>query len=148
LSAAGSLEKIMLGKRIVCSAILMLACSLGADKTGTQRIAHAYKNNRQGADFRLNNRRHQVSIGDPHVWCEAHQFHKGGAYPAGIRARKTNVNADVAPFLPTQLLQFLPQRRDLSLCRRIGLGIPHQHADPAHALCLLRAPRTATPLIR
>src|SRR5262249_53624688 len=30
LSAAGSLEKIMLGKRIVCSAILMLACSLGA----------------------------------------------------------------------------------------------------------------------
>ena len=94
----------MLGKRIVCSAILMLACSLGADKTGTQRIAHAYKNNRQGADFRLNNRCHQISIGDQHVRCEAHQLQKGGAYPASVRPGKANINADIAPFLPTQLL--------------------------------------------
>jgi len=31
----------------------------------------------------------------------------------------------------------LPQRSDLSLCRRIGLGIPHDHANALHALGLL-----------
>jgi len=40
---------------------------------------------------------------------------------------------------PNQLLQFLPQRRDLSLCRRIGLGIPHEHAGAPHPFALLRA---------
>src|SRR6516225_3335730 len=46
---------------------------------------------------------------------------------------------NIASFLPTQLLQSLPQRRDLSLCRRIGLGIPHQNTDTSHPVSLLGA---------
>jgi hypothetical protein len=38
-----------------------------ANKTRTDWIADAYENNRDGADFRLNNRRHQVGVGDQHV---------------------------------------------------------------------------------
>src|SRR5215831_17123618 len=114
---------------------------LVVDKTGTDRIADACKNNRQSADFRLNNLRHQISVGDQHVRCQADQFHKDGACSTGIRAGKTNINADIAAIVPTQLLQFLPQRHDLSLCRRIGLGIPHEDADAPHPLALLRARR-------
>ncbi len=54
---------------------------------------------------------------------------------------EANIKVDIAALGPTELLQFLPQRRDHSLCRRIGLGIPHQHTDPPHPLGLLRARR-------
>ncbi len=112
-----------------------------ADKTGTDGIANKYENNWYGADFRLNNRRHQIGVGDQDVRCEAHQLHDDGACLAGISRRKANIDVDIAPFLPTQLPQFLPQRRDLSLCRSIALSIPHQYADAPHALGLLCARR-------
>src|SRR5262245_5225885 len=110
-----------------------------ANKTGLDRIADAYENNRYSADFRLNNRRHQISVRDQHVWCQIHQLHKGGAHLVGVRRREVNINADIAPFVPTQILESLAQRRDLSLSCRIGLGIAYQHADAAHALRLLSA---------
>src|SRR5262249_29670132 len=47
------------------------------------------------------------------------------------------IKVDIAALGPTELLQFLPQRRDHSLCRRIGLGIIHQHTDPPHPVGLL-----------
>src|SRR5215475_8638007 len=96
-----------------------------ADKTGTDRIANKYENYWYGADFLLNNRRHQISVGDQHVRCEAHQPPEHGACPAGIGRRKTNINADIAPFLPAQLPHLLPQRGNLGLCRSVTLGIPH-----------------------
>jgi hypothetical protein len=85
------------------------------DKAGTDRIADTYENNRYGADFRLNNRRHQVGVSDQRVRSETHQLREDSAYPAGIRRGKVDIDEDIAPFLPTQLLQFLPQRFDLSL---------------------------------
>src|SRR5579859_3980839 len=39
----------------------------------------------------------------------------------------------------------LPESGDIGLCFRVALGIAHQHADPPHALGLLRAPRAARP---
>jgi hypothetical protein len=59
-------------------------------------------------------------------------------------AGKANINADIAPSLPTQHLQFLPQRRDLSLSCRIGFSIPHQHADAPYPGSRLR-PRRERP---
>src|SRR5262245_20755429 len=75
-----------------------------ADKTGTDWIADTYENNRYSSDFRLSNCRHQVGVGDQNVRREAHQLHEGGAYRAGIPAGKPGINADVARFLPTELL--------------------------------------------
>jgi len=43
---------------------------------------------------------------------------------------------NIASVLPTQFLQSLPQRRDLSLCRQIGRGIPHQNTDAPHSVGL------------
>src|SRR6516165_10430914 len=105
--------------------------------TGADRIAHAYENNRYGVDFRPNNARDEVGVGDQHVRCEPHQLPKVVAHPVSVRPWKAYIDADIAPFVPTQLLEFLPKRRYLGLSRQIGLGIPHQHADPAHAFALL-----------
>src|SRR5262249_35104667 len=109
--------------------------------TAADRIAHAYENNRCGADFRPNNGRHEVGVGDQHVRCETRQLSKGGAYPVSVRCRKANIDVDIAPIVPTQLLEFLSKRRYLGLSRKIGLGIPHQHTDAPHPIGLLRASR-------
>src|SRR5262249_51201006 len=55
-----------------------------------------------------------------------------------VRSGKANIDLDIASLLPPQPMEFLPKRRDLGLCGRIAFGIPHQHADPSHAITLLR----------
>src|SRR5262249_57477013 len=62
------------------------------DKTGTDWITDTYENIRYGADFRLNNPRHQIGIGDQQVRCEAHQLRENGAYSAGIPPGKPDIN--------------------------------------------------------
>jgi hypothetical protein len=57
---------------------------------------------------------------------------------------KANIDLGIASFLPAQPAQFLPERRDLGLCGRIALGIPHHHADAPQAIELLR-PRRERP---
>src|SRR5262249_46556806 len=64
-----------------------------------------------------------------------------GAYSIDVRSGKANIDLDIAPLLPAQPMQFLPERRYLSLRSRIALGISHQHADAPHPLALLRACR-------
>jgi hypothetical protein len=53
-----------------------------------------------------------------------------------------------ATFAPAQLLQTSQKRRDFDSCLRIALGNLNEHADPPHALALLRAPQAAKPLLR
>ena len=58
---------------------------------------------------------------------------------------KANIDLDIAfPPSEPQPAQFLPERRDLGLCGRIALGIPHHHADAPQAIELLR-PRRERP---
>src|SRR5262249_32144665 len=118
-----------------------VGASLGPDKTGTDWIADIHENNWRGVHFRTNYRRHQIGIGDQYIGPEIHQLNEDGAYSLGIRGGKANIDLEIAPLLPAQPIQFPPERRDLGLCGRIALGIPHQHADAPHPLALLRAHR-------
>jgi len=70
------------------------------------------------------------------------------SYPMGVTAAPPQGPSHVAAIGPTQV------RKRLSECRggRLRLGIVsiahHEHADPPHAVALLRAPKAATPLRR
>jgi hypothetical protein len=64
-----------------------------------------------------------------------------GADAPGVGAAPTKVDADVAAVGPTQLLQRLPERRDIGLRFRIALGERVEQANPPLALALLRAGR-------
>jgi len=57
----------------------------------------------------------------------------------GIIGSIAKVDLDVLSFDPTELLKLLSERRDLQLRIRIDFGVTHHHADPPHALGLLRA---------
>src|SRR5262249_15418273 len=48
------------------------------------------------------------------------------------------------PLCPPELLETLPERRDLDLRVRVAFSISHQHANPPHPLALLR-PRRQRP---
>src|SRR5262249_28405063 len=71
------------------------------------------------------------------------------SYPIGVTAAPTNVHPHVAAIGPTQVRKCLRERSDGRLRRRIVLFLPHYHADPPHALGLLRPhrqrPRRRTP---
>ena len=56
-------------------------------------------------------------------------------------ARPASVDPDVAALCPPELLEPLPECGDEGLSFPVALGIAHQHADPPHALGLLRARR-------
>src|SRR6516165_6940663 len=55
--------------------------------------------------------------------------------------RKAIVNADIAAFRPSTLLEPLPECREASPHFRIVLGVGTQHADPPYPVRLLRARR-------
>ena len=61
-----------------------------------------------------------------------HRLEVGGYRPA-------SVDLDVATLCPPELPETLPERRDLGLRVGVAFSISHQHANPPHALALLRA---------
>jgi hypothetical protein len=93
---------------------------IGPDKAGTDRIADIDENNWCGVHFLSKNLRHQISVGDQHVWPEIRQLSEDGAYSVDIRCGKANLDLDITPFLPAQPMQFPPERHDLGLCGRIA----------------------------
>src|SRR4029077_1051342 len=58
-----------------------------------------------------------------------------------VRCRPASVDLGVTALGPPELLEFLPERRDMGLCFRVGLGIAHQHTNPSHTVGVLRARR-------
>ncbi len=58
--------------------------------------------------------------------------------------RPAHVDPDAAAFLPAELPEALPERRNVGLGFRVALGISHQHADPSQQAALLR-PRRKRP---
>ena len=58
-----------------------------------------------------------------------------------VERRPARLDPKVAAVRPAELLEFLPERRDIGLSFPVALGICHQHTDAPHALALLRARR-------
>ena len=71
--------------------------------------------------------------------CSATSSFANRCLDSASSARPASVGLDVAALRPPQLLEFPTERRKAGLSFRVALGIPHQHADPPHALALLRA---------
>src|SRR5262249_59693140 len=75
------------------------------------------------------------------VWSKRDELCRIGAQSIAITSRPTIVDSDVAAIDPTQFLKASPERRNIGLPSGVALGESHQHADPPHALTLLRAHR-------
>jgi len=63
-----------------------------------------------------------------------HQVRFSGRRPA-------SVNPNVAALRPPELLESVPECRDIALCLRVAFGKAHQHTDPPDGVGLLRAHR-------
>ena len=63
-----------------------------------------------------------------------HQVRFSGRRPA-------SVNPNVAALRPPELLESVPECRDIALCLRVAFGKAHQHTDPPDGVGLLRARR-------
>jgi hypothetical protein len=83
----------------------------------------------------------QRAADQDHVRIEAHELFRLGADAPGVGSAPAIVDADVAAVGPAQLLEGLPERRDVGLHLRIVLGERIQHANPSDAVGLLRSRR-------
>ena len=63
-----------------------------------------------------------------------HRFRVVGCRPAIL-------DPGVAALRPPELLEPVPERRNMGLCFQVALGMAHQYTDPPHPLALLRARR-------
>src|SRR5947208_1968523 len=63
---------------------------------------------------------------------------------SALALRKAIVDADIAALRPSKPFEPMPERREARLVFRIVLGERHEHADPPHAVALLR-PRRQRP---
>jgi hypothetical protein len=69
------------------------------------------------------------------------EFCSKGACAVGVAASPTVFNLKISTFGPSQLLEFLLEYREPGWAFGVGLGKAHEHADPPHALGLLRLGR-------
>src|SRR5262245_8250575 len=58
-----------------------------------------------------------------------------------VRCRPASVDLGVTALSPPELLEPLPERRDMGLYFQVALSITHQHTNPSHTLALLPARR-------
>jgi hypothetical protein len=72
---------------------------------------------------------------------QADQLCRERSYPIGVSASITKVDPHIAAIDPTQARKRLRQRRDVSLCHEIVFVAGPEHADPPHAVALLRPRR-------
>src|SRR5262249_32152931 len=75
------------------------------------------------------------------LWRERDEFRRPFARIVGIGGAVSNIQPHVAPLDPARLLQPLPKGRAALVCLGIVSRLVHKHADPSHALALLRARR-------
>src|SRR5262249_14909936 len=80
-------------------------------------------------------------VGEDHVHGGVNELGGKRRQSLGFAAGEAKLKGDVAPLGPAQFLQSLLERAEAPRPFRIALGEALQHADPPHALALLRAHR-------
>src|SRR5262249_48856779 len=75
------------------------------------------------------------------VGLQADQLLRERPYPIDVTAAQTKVHPQVAAIGPTQVRKRLSERRGATLLFGIVFVEPMEHADPPHAVALLRARR-------
>jgi hypothetical protein len=76
---------------------------------------------------------------------QADQLLRDPSYPIDVAAVPPKVHPQAAAIGPTQVRKRLRKRRVAKLPLRIVFVEPHEHADPPHAVALLRPRRERPP---
>ena len=82
-----------------------------------------------------------VDVCEDHVGLQVDQLFREHPHPVDVAGGPTNVHPQIAAIGPTQLRKPLRERGEPGLSLRIVFVARHQHADPPHAVGLLRARR-------
>src|SRR5439155_24161225 len=107
----------------------------------TYRIRNVREHDRYGGGRFAHDQHDLAWRGQNGVRCAIDEVFNLAADAIGIRTSHSIFDLDIAAFRPSQLLQLLPECVHAGLGLHIAPSIAHQHADPAHALALLRARR-------
>ena len=109
------------------------------DEAGADRIGDDREHDRHRAG-RLQQRPHgRAARGQDHVRRERGQFRRVFANVVGAACGPAIVDPHVLPDDPAQLLQHVQERRHADLHFRIVCDLGREHANPPHAVALLRA---------
>src|SRR5262249_42186926 len=111
------------------------------DEAGADRIGGLSEHDREAAAFLQQRLQGQRAADQDHVRIDADEPFRRGANATGSAAAPAVADAYVAALGPAQLLQRLPECRDVGVHFRIALGERIEHADAPHPLGLLRACR-------
>src|SRR5215475_854163 len=97
------------------------------------RVPDKHENDRNGPRPLLPPQRQRRANGDDHVEAGSYQLLRVNIDTVGIATTKTNVNPQVAPLGPAELLEALAQCDHTGLKPWIILGPRKEHPDPPHA---------------
>ena len=88
--------------------------------------------------FALKNLGDLVGARDDHVQIHSDQFFCEGERLIGIAASPTKFKLDIAALDPAEASKPLPKCHCVGPSLLVAFGVPHQQADPPHAIALLR----------
>src|SRR5262245_12932245 len=108
------------------------------DEAAADRISNLHENDRDRAGFLLKRGEPGIALNQNDVRHRADQLRRVGSKAIDVAGDGARLDADVTTFRPPEPSQFLHERRDRFWT---GLRGTQEHADPPHAIALLRAPR-------
>src|SRR5262249_53200408 len=111
------------------------------NETAANRIANHCKNDGNGACLSRHHRSRGSTACKNEVRLKRDEFLRTTFYELDIGRSPANVNVDVAAVHPSELSEFLPERRDPRLGIMVALEIGQQNTDSPHSIRLLRARR-------
>src|SRR6516164_2057502 len=111
------------------------------NKALADRIADSHEHDRYGVSHLPQCDDARRSDGKYHLWRCADKLRRVGLDACGVGASRAIVDLQVAALAPALFLHRLPECRHASYHFRIVCGKAAEHADPPHAVALLRARR-------
>src|SRR6266404_904479 len=109
------------------------------DEAASDRIGHTDEDDRDGAG-RLHKSRHSRIAGDKdYIRRERDQFRSDDADVFDVFAWEPVINSNISAIDPTEVLEALPESREVGLPNLIVLCERDEHADAPQPIALLRA---------
>src|SRR6516164_3956033 len=106
------------------------------------RIGDVRKDDGDGASFLQQHRRSWCGMRKNEVRMQRDEFFRESLpFFRVVGWCPARIDRDFLTLYPPELLEFLPESRDVCLCFRVALRIAHQCSDPPHPVSLLRARR-------
>ncbi len=111
------------------------------DKAAANRIGNDRENNGDGARLLQPRRSGGCVMRENEIGLQRSEFLRESLRQLWVERGPAIVEPDVAALRPPKFLESLLEFGDEGLSFPVALSICHQHADPPHALSLLRARR-------